>query len=641
MDWMIGELGPLQKDGRNPLVNNFKREGWTDEHIFLREFKQNVLDNRLPNNKNTPARITFETKTLNSPYGKDYFRKLLSTPKRHIEASEEKCEIDFENPKVLIITEEGTTGFTGDYSRSHTNSDWANFFFGAAKEAKSGGKNGRAGQGKIVYYMLSKARSIFLLTKRHDDQKVLFMGNSNFVRTHEIDGTHYDHCGYFSKCKDGQPLPSEDRNEISDVSEAFDVDINLLESGNIFIIPEPSSDLSDISIIQTAIQDFFYPILKGKLEIKVGNIEINSSNLIAAYKEYKDDFLPSSIEPPSFEFLEFVNSCISPENEVIEGSSPWNGQESGFENIFTEDQIQKMKSDFKESKRISVSLPICVTQKGKKSEFPKLKVFLESSENISSCEEAYVRTDLYISKEKRLKQIAPKHAFGLVIAEDEQRALANFLANAEEASHLSWNARESKVEENFVNVRETLRKVRRSLPELFKFLIEKDGKKDETFMIGLLSIPTELDKVIKKPSKKKNENKNEVDVVNNPEPVDEIISKEKTLELIDSSSGDGFILKTIKPIENSLLPLIVKLKVAYDNLETSGDPFKNYEHLDFDFSEPKWKQMGGSGFEVFERDLNEIHIEIKEDTFEFELEGFNKNIPLKVKYNIKEFSSEK
>ena len=128
--------------------------------FFIRELLQNVLDNRLT--PETAAKVDIRILKLQDEKALNQYRNILSDIEPHLRKAEKGYIGDlFKSPRLLVIKEEGTTGFSGEYKDSDADSDWANFFFGAAKEVKSGSKNGRAGQGKISYYMLSKARSLF------------------------------------------------------------------------------------------------------------------------------------------------------------------------------------------------------------------------------------------------------------------------------------------------------------------------------------------------------------------------------------------------------------------------------------------------------------------------------------------------
>lgn len=637
LDWVVDQLKPSQPRGRKSLVNNFKREGWTDPHIFIREYLQNVLDSR--ESVKTQAEVTFRFQKLTTEEQISYYSDLLSVPHKHISASEAESRIDFEHPSVLVIEEKGTTGFTGDYTSSDADGNWSNFFFGEAKESKVGGKNGRAGQGKIIYYIVSMARTVFIVTKRIDDHKTLLMGNSNFAGTHMLEGVAYASNGFYCKeSENQQPLPSTDISEINTFCSMFDIDCNSMTNGNYFVLPQPQAELNDIVIIQTICQDFFYPVLKGKLKIKLDSLDISNENLLDVYKNYRGEFSQSSTLP-SLEYLKFIKECVYDEVELIRGSKNWNGKEDGFAEIFTLEEQEVLKLRFNKGETVAVEFPLSVTSKrpdiGNKSS--PLKIFIKCNEEIKICEEAFIRTDLYIAKEKKLSNASAKHTFGLVIAEGDDNLLVDFLANAEEASHLSWNQRESKVEENFSNIKSTLSKVRTSLPKLYNFLIDSKGDIDDSFMLGLLSIPSETVKN-KKGKKDKFDNKGDIATLAKPM---EIIEKRTPLVVFtETPELDGFKFEASKYVEETNFPFVLEVTVALDNVRSGGDPFKNYSHLDFDFSDENSIKISVSGSELIHKDENKLRIKVDSPKFVLLCKGFSPNIPVKVNYKVKEYANE-
>jgi len=635
LKWIIRKLTGLDKRGRNPLVNNFKVEGWKDAYIFIRELLQNVLDNRLT--PETAAKVDIRILKLQEEKALNQYRNILSDIEPHLRKAEKGYIGDlFKSPRLLVIKEEGTTGFSGEYKDSDADSDWANFFFGAAKEVKSGSKNGRAGQGKISYYMLSKARSLFVVTKRSEDKSLLMMGNANFSETHSVDNLTYDYSGYYSVVDNGQPLPTDNEHFIREFCLNFGVDIDEIDSGNVYFIPAPSEELDDDTsiAIQATIQDFFYPVLKGRLEVTTKQHTIYKDNLSSIYSLYRKEFEEKSKSAPTFNFLKFIEGTLEADYEKLDAKSHWKGRKDGFEELFSEEQLKRLREKFNQEEVIAVKVPIRVARKGADAEVQELKVYVQRSDKIDNTEEAYIRTDLFISNETKLKPVSPRNAFGLVVADADSEILAEFLANAEVASHLSWNSKESKVEDNFVNIEETLRKVRASLPNLFNFLLDNDDSEDDKFMLGFLSVPKEGEKSKhKKKSKKK-----ESDGPTNEKPERPIISRNPVVELEGLCDGDGFALRPTNELTEDELPLVIELEVVYDLLQSEGDPFKHHSHFDFDFSQLNGFDLKSTNCEILANDLQFLRLKISSINFEFSVKGFNKNIPLRMRYKLPKIS---
>ena len=345
LTWIIDELTQRSRRGRKSLVNNFKVEGWADGYIFIRELFQNILDNRI--NPSEPAKVCINFEKIKTTEAIKQYQMLVKPIHKHLNASETNYSGISEKPTMLVIREEGTTGFKGDYTDSDAeNSDWANFFFGEALEAKSGSKNGRAGQGKIIYYMLSQLRCVFLVTKRAEDGKLLLMGNINLSKTHKCENKSYESFGFWANNKNEQPLPCEDEKYIKEFCRNFGVDISKLDSGNVYFIPQPSEELTESIIIQASVHDFYFPILRNRLAIEVGSKLINKNNLISITKANSHKFTEKYDYAPSSEFLDFVEQCINLKILSPLKNVKWSGSEDSFYNIYDEQTIKEIKKKF-------------------------------------------------------------------------------------------------------------------------------------------------------------------------------------------------------------------------------------------------------------------------------------------------------
>jgi hypothetical protein len=631
LTWIIDELTQRSRRGRKSLVNNFKVEGWVDGYIFIRELFQNILDNRLDPNQPAPARVSISFEKIQTEKGYTQYSSLVEPIDKHLQASEANYAGIDENPTMLVIKEEGTTGFKGDYTDSDAvDSDWANFFYGEALEAKSGSKNGRAGQGKIIYYMLSQLRCVFLVTKRAEDGKLLLMGNINLSKTHKCSGKSYETFGFWANNLTDQPMPCEDEIYITEFCSNFGVDISTLESGNVYFIPQPSKELTTTTVLQASVHDFYFPILRNRLSVEIDGNIVNKDNLISISKSSAKKFIDKSNYAPSPEFLEYVERCISIESYLPQAGTRWGGDENSFNSIFDEITIKEIKKKFNQEKIVAVQIPIFVSKKDGGQFTENLYVYLKRSEGIEQTEEAFIRTDLFIAKERRLRSYTARNAFGLVIADERSPNLAEFLANAEEASHLEWSAKESKVEDNYVNIKKTLTKVRQSLQRLFNFLLDDDESENRAFLIGLLSIPSE-----KEVSKKRKKNKKSGgEGGENPAPPELIPSNTPVVYLSDINQGNGFNIFPTEYIHKQKVPFEMEVTVAFDNVLSEGDPMKLYTHLDFDFSRLKKFEVTSNHCEIISADLNKLFLKINNEEFDFSLKGFNENVPLKVKYKI-------
>jgi hypothetical protein len=86
LKWIVRKLTGLDKRGRNPLVNNFKVEGWKDTYIFVRELLQNVLDNRLTSN--TTAKVDIRIINLEKEEAIEQYKNIINDLEKHLVSAE-------------------------------------------------------------------------------------------------------------------------------------------------------------------------------------------------------------------------------------------------------------------------------------------------------------------------------------------------------------------------------------------------------------------------------------------------------------------------------------------------------------------------------------------------------------------------
>src|SRR5690606_9961363 len=112
---------------------------------------------------------------------------------------------------------------------------------------------------------------------------------------------------------------------------------------------------------------------------------------------------------------------------------------------FEEGELQALKEKFSNSELISVDFPVVIKRKQPRVDsIAKFRVFLQQDESVEQSQELFVRQDLGIDGEKRLKAartLAPVMALTFV----QDPGLSDLLVAAEEPTHRNWNARRPKL----------------------------------------------------------------------------------------------------------------------------------------------------------------------------------------------------
>lgn len=627
LKWNPEKLNPLNTRGANTTIKNFRDEHKLFTSIFIREFMQNFLDARINNNSGEISRISIrilEEDKIDKSYNKNALENLLP----HLKASNSELGLetptpDFNNPTALVLEEFLTVGLTGNINDSGAKGReerWANFWFGEAKPSKTGKDLGRAGQGKVTYNMASSTNTIFALSIPDENSKGLLFGKCIFAHTHKIMSDEFGHNSYWSnlgKEDHEQPVPTTDPVAINDFKKAYSLERKDGLRGTSWVIPFPKSHIDKESLIKAFLQEFFIPIYRNKAEIKICGEEITRSNL----NEYVRKYLGEG--EPSIEYFDFLEHTMSADSNGLHAvKSQWWQNPVLTEDCFEPEELQKINNDFEKEECVGFILPVSVYPKKGNAKESYIKVWVQLREK-HRCEYYYVRDDLIITHEQHLPKMAP--VFGLVLAEDG--AISEFLAGAEEASHLKWNQKEDGME-SYNRSNETLSNVRQSIVKLFNLLRGSNKERIEDLFDDILSIPgTGAKKKQKRKSRKKDK------VVTPPKPED--IPASHNFLIIDDGSGVELKPGPGAKDDKVEFPVTGSLKVAYNNISGYGDPFKNYHPaFDFDFKNSSEHIKIAKNINILQKMENKIDFEIIDKDFYLQVRGFKADQQVRVKAGV-------
>lgn len=627
--WRFSSLRLSDPTGRNPIFGNFRNEGYSDCQSFVREFLQNTLDNRrkMPSGGFAKARVLFRLLDAESGLDPALLKSVFGDLEPHLEASGLASSLrNYQNARVLVIEEYETTGFGGIYNHSRAKGDFASFFHGEADDTKTGGKNGRAGQGKATYNMISNAGAFLTLTVRAEDHKRLLMGKAAVPRTHEVQGQSFGYrgfwCDWIDADGDKQPIPVEDQSLQENVAKGFDLNRGPSDFGSSFVIPFPKPEVTAEVIVQVVLEEYFYSIIKDRLEVEVEGIQINRETVFGLLEDRLAG-TTAGHQPPSTAFLNFIKTATEmDEAAMVLGGTVWEGAQQMAPEMFGDQAKSVMKATLTAGGIVWARLPVHVRRHGSAKVQSHIDVFVRHSESIERTEEAFIRRDLYIAKEKHLKGVVGQ-VQALVLADDE--AISDFLAYAEVASHLNWNASEAKLVERYTPST-TLRAVRMSARRLLEFLVEGDEEVSSDLLIDLLSIPS--GNATGKEAGGKGKRKVRSPVVNPPPP---------TPKFHRITDGSGVRVEAgDQTVPQEKLPISGTLEIAYENVALGGNAFSNYHPFDFDLSDPLAHKIISNGVSLKSRSENEIAFSINETDWFLEVQGFdpNKQIRARAKLEI-------
>jgi hypothetical protein len=631
ISWFFPLIAPHRVQGRGLAEDNFAAEERKNEEIMGREGYQNALDARRDGSEQG-VRVALRILPADQ-IDTDYLKELI-TPEygaRLESSTDSSVKLECSKARVLIIEDFGTTGLEGAFVDSTIDGDgenWNAFWFREGEGAKSGrASNGRAGQGKVTFYRIGKSRAIFGLTIRQSDSKTLLMGRSSFRRDYSYEDLKYERDSFWCFRSNDCILPMMDPSQINRFKEAFNLQ-RTQEPGLSLVIPFPVEFSMD-ELVRTAIADFYLPIARNRLEIQIGNELIDASNLDSKADQALSDATAREVRSS---FTKGFRSMVRNVLDIQDRNEPpitlgkgWEKAATLKEELLPDGALESLRSSVDRGELISVRFPITVKPKHTAPIDTWFDVYLEVPERLDRVEEAYIRRDLLIGSERHLSTLSylPK-ARGLTLIEDD--AISAFLADAEEPTHLKWNASRPRLSEDYKSPKELVRSVRQAMPRLLILLSGGDAKRDVKALAKYFTKPMQSGARYNPGGK--NEGDDTTVVIDMPEPRRKPFRFDTHIDSITVRPNGSAGPK----IED--LPIDCELETAYEGLDQ--DPFAAYDPFDFDLGDAQAFKQSHRGVSSLVAKNNIIKFEIVEPDFELKLSGFDPHIRLRARMTFKE-----
>ncbi|RJX77885.1 hypothetical protein D3M70_19680 [Pseudomonas sp. LS-2] len=596
--------------------------------ILVRETLQNPLDAR---SSDGVVRVEYKLATLrlaDSEFAKSIFSDNWV---KHFQAGE--LIDNGERPAIvtfLVVEDFGTTGLEGCYTDSSyegSSENWNAFWFREGEGAKTTKSNGGAGQGKITLYLASKLRSVFALTKRKSDGEELLFGCCRFKRNYRLAGdvrrwAKEARWGAISDPND-LAVPISDKAILSNVK----AELGLARSGlagTTFIVPLPMDDITEVALRNAVVNEFFFAISRGRLVVKVGEYVLDASSISSIADEMGEQCrLDKS-------FRGFLLSAAGRVGDLATATakSSWNKEAKLTASSFEDVELNLLKERFASSELVIVDFKLSIKRKlAKDVSVASFRVFLQQDESSDNSQELFVRQDLGIDGEKRLKAartVANVKALTFI----QDAALSDLLVAAEEPTHRNWNARRPKVLALYQSPSDVLNAVRNAALRLVQ-LISPEGKKDETALAIYFADPAAEKPAAsggrgEVPDKQRGDQKALGDIPKpKPKPIE--------LRLLD----DGFEVRA-KSSDDFLFPIECEVTLAYAT--AVGDAFKLWDAADFWIGDQHLYKRSLSGITQLETSLNRMNFLLNTDAASLSVSGFDKNRQLEIRIKYKEVS---
>jgi len=525
----------------------------------------------------------------------------------------------------------GTTGLQGDPAeafrpREHIRNQFYHFFRAEGQSDKGESDRGSWGVGKHVFVRSSHISTVFGLTVRADDRKRMFMGKS-VLRSHWVDD-RYCQDGYFGvqpKSGDHLVMPIADDGVIKDFSTVFGLQRGN-EAGLSVVVPWPDPEITDEEVVRAVLQDYFYPILVGQLEVIVETPTIETildADSLVREVQKLDESVAGELGP-LLELAEWARDVPADgkhELRIPEPEHAWQWSEE----LFPADLLTALRNDYLQGERIAITVPVTVRKRDYPQERSHFSVYLVRDEQHQRGRPVFIREGIIIPR------VDPPRTRGIraiVVAED--RPLAAFLRTAENPSHTEWQHIRLKDQYKFGS-KTDLEFVKGSVHQIVRLLTAAEREEDPTLLVDLFSLPASPEE--------------EDAVGSRMEEEGERPGKRKTKEVkppprspqhfrIQKIQG-GFAI--VPGDKTTTVPATLEIQVAYD--VRRGNPLRKYNPADFRVDQPPIRfDPPPESVTVRQFVDNRIVIEVEKPHFSFHVTGFDERRQLYVRATSREGS---
>lgn len=627
--WQFRPLNPNENSGASTTDDNFADEERTNVEILVRETLQNPLDAR---RGSEVVKVVYRVASVDvskstfaqSIFSDDWLKHFKAGGL--IQADAKPAEMKF-----LVVEDYGTTGLEGSYTDSGVEGqgeNWNAFWFREGEGAKPSRSNGGAGQGKITLYLASRLRSVFALTRRASDGAELLFGCCRFRRNYKIDG---DSRRWAREARWGaeadpekQAVPLLDERLILAAKQELGLRNHASDPGTSFIVPMPMEEFTEELLLKAVVNEFYFAIMRGRLEVTVGATEINRHTIVSCANRLGDGCrLPKKYR----DFLEAAAAALA-ERSTATAKQNWSRASALDESAFEGQELDALKKAFESGEMVSVDFPVSVRRRiPNEMTDSAFRVFLRQDEELPQSLELFVRQDLGIDGERRLKAariIVPVMALTFI----EDLALSELLVAAEEPTHRNWNARRPRVVDRFYSPNDALNAVRNAALRLVQF-IAPAGRRDETALAVYFEDPSG------EPSGRGASSGDKPDLPGDPPPIPPL--PEPTPKPVKVKlNRDGFEVRAEK-VEGVRFPVRCTVTLAYAT--AIGNPFRLWDAADFWVRDDRQHPKVHSNIGNLSADLNRLEFVMDNEDAALRVAGFDPNRQLMIRVKYEEVSS--
>ncbi|AHY50517.1 hypothetical protein [Bradyrhizobium japonicum] len=600
-DWEFEEINPRYIEQELTQRDQFNNDEVTLAEAIVREVIQNSADAAADG---APVKVRFNSHQVAASNAKR-FRQIFETLRPHLRA----CgispleAIDENAPRVLVVEDFATKGLTGDPG-APDGGNFHSFWRRHGKSGKSGKAGGRWGLGKLVYSTSSDIRCFFGLTVRAGDEAPLLMGQA-VLANHELNHKRYVAHGFWfgSRNAIGMQMPVADAAFTKDFAELAGI-ARTTQTGLSIVIPFINAKITDDVIIRGVIENYYFPILAGRLIVEVGSTVIDAGSFFDVARRMMKS--PND-NPERYAFVQQVSERLSAkpmfETQLPAAVKPLSAE------LFADTSIATMKAIYGKGELVHVRMPIRLRRKSGEEKISRVDLFLRAPPENSRPFSLFARGSITVPGETRY--FSGANAYGAFVALHED--VVSFLGDAENPAHTTWSGTAEKLNANWRSPGQALKILRYALWELYTIVSDQGDRKDKDALIDFFSLADPA----KSESKKKGKT---TGVPPNLPPA------EKAYRIQKRGQG-GFAIVPGPGAAAWTYPKSIRVRVAYDLI--GANPFNRHSPLDFDLAGSSIK-IEARNINVTTPEANVLELSVAAPDFILEAKGFDLNRDLVV-----------
>lgn len=396
---------------------------------------------------------------------------------------------DPEGPCPYLVVEDfGTKGLTGDPAQSEEQPGPANPFFlflrAEGLSGKEGLELGRWGVGKFVFPRSSQVSTHFGVTVRSTDKRRFLFGAIT-LKAHRIsgeEGMYSPDALYGVPDDDGFVMPIEDRWQIDEFSRLFRLE-RADEPGLSVVVPYVDPDITFEGLLQSAVKDYFLPVLAGKLIITVADarrsVKLTADSLAEEAARFAAEIGKTTLG--HIQLARWMSSVADTERIVLAAPDPRRAARWSNELVSAE-TIATLRGKLSSRVPVAVRVPLTVREKGKPPITSYFDMYLEADGH-SEGRPLFVREGIIISDVRgaRVREVR-----SLVVVED--RPLAAMLGDSENPAHTQWQKDSSNFKGKYTYGKAIIDFVTSSVAELFRIIAQTEQQPDPSLTVDFFSL---------------------------------------------------------------------------------------------------------------------------------------------------------